>query len=365
MVPVTNINQTFRGRTIDVKDCANNPTMIMEKANLNWNPIKVPLVMQGAREYREYPNRYAIVNNRTGACIDDGRPVSKTFKLHTNSEVMGAMCNLADDAGLQVVEAGCLDGGKIMVVRAELPGVTFASKSVSNRKVGDVYSGGVVFTASHAFGIPTRCRGYVVRLACLNGMTVEAELSKSLRLTHRRKFDSNAHGAIMRQMEELKAALTGYVRNMDTLVSTPTNNVLNHGIIAGVMQPSLLDKAIEEAIGKGYRMETNVSLPSFLDMAVQTEELGRMMVQRVRMDGNRAVTRLLDEIVNNQAGVEHIRGTLAQPFHAITYYTDHVRGWDSNPDSAVEYALMGEGEKVKGRALELCREVAGISNRVN
>lgn len=337
----------MRGLGTNVKDCFNNPSQIIEKAGLNWSAGLVPLQ---SIDNQIYNGLCGIRNNSNREFIDSGKPVSSKFKLHDHKEILTDFCLMASDNGLNVTHVTQIHNGEHVYLRADIP----QNFEISNRsrKVGDIVGANVVFDISYTPGIASRCRPQALRLVCTNGMTAGADITADrLYLTHRKKYTHEERANIRGQFEAIAQKVGKLVENISILNNFNSTPALNAAYTLNVIQPTLLDQVIQETMDRGY-ITTTTHKWGFLELLRESEPVIEMMLQnKVREEGSRQVKSLLDEIIMQQEGAEFSEGTLAHPFNALTYQIDHVRG--RGPDAAVQYALFGEGSKIKTEALEI------------
>lgn len=376
------MNNIYRNLTSDVSKLGNDPESILKQSKLDWKACRVPLFMQGKTEARPYAplnpdgsltrtkegavanQRYAIVNCSNARPIDGGKPVSKNFKLVDNREVVTDMCAFATDAGLQFTQAGSIDGGRLVIMEAQVPGTmklhTRSKRAVSadarsgGYEVGDLITGGVVVVASHEPGRSTRVKGFARRLACMNGATV-TELMGAFSVSHRQKY-SDHRDRLRGVMDKLSKAFDIYVTRVNHLVDTNATRLVQTAHVMQAVQPSLLTAVIEETINKGF-VTAGTSLSRFVIDSLQSiDAVEGLLKQHMQNSGSRALHKIL-ETLDTQPGAEHVSGSLAQSYNAVTHYVDHLYGRKNNQDGAVEFGLLGKGDAIKESALKFGTEL--------
>lgn len=354
----------------DVRSLANSPEAIRSHANLDWNPLLVPLEMRGQREHRTYSirnsSRYAIVNSRTGDVIDGGNPVSEGFTLHPNGAILESVCTLATDAGLTITRAGALYGGEQVIIEMPLGenlplrSILDSTRSINDyaernearrnagAAIGDFLSGSLILSISHVPGRATRGCVRGERLACFNGAVIAAE-ENFLRLTHREHYDA---AQVRSMVERFRGSLQRYTQQYGRLVDQPANKALQALHITRVTEEiPFLDSIIESTLAKYPLIAAVASNPmrGFIDAILERDEAASLLLNHVRDNGSRATCTILDTILDSQPGIEHVRGTLAQSYNALTDYHSHNYG--RSADSRAEANLRGIAAERQTKAL--------------
>lgn len=376
----------YRNLTSNVSALGNDADAILKQAGLDWKACRVPLFMHGKQENRPYAplnpdgtpmktkegaianQRYAIVNCSNGRPIDGGKPVSKNFKLVDNREVVTDMCTFASDAGLTFTQAGSIDGGRLVIMEAQVPGTmnlhTRRKKAVSAEarsggySVGDLITGGVVVVASHEPGRSTRVKGFARRLACMNGATV-TELMGAFSMSHRQKYSDNRE-RLRGVMDKLSKAFGIYVERVNHLVDTDASRLVQTAHVMQAVQPSLLAAVIDETVKQGI-VAAGSSIARFVIDSLQSiDAVEGLLKKHMQDEGSRALHKIL-ETLDTQPGVEHCAGSLAQSYNAVTHYVDHLYGRKNNQDGAVEFGLLGKGDAIKESALKFGTDLWAVA----
>ena len=362
----------FRGLFTDISTCKNDSACIIEKAGLDWKGIKMPLMIQGARELHPY-GQYATVNSKTGNCIDGGRQISENFQLPNNKEIITDMCNFAQDNGLTMHHAGMIEGGRLVIGHAVHPdtiNITAEDKGyaqhlgdLSKSENQDLVEAGIVMVASYESGKVSTWRPYANRFVCTNGVIITAkELGQvnKYRLPHRgEKYDRSQVKGVFNSFANSFGA---WGRNVKILAETPATRPMQIGVLMETIQGDLWDALIDETYGR-YGTPTATPRQYYLDALHSTDFVEKELLTAVQDRGNRALLAAI-ELNDNQPGVEFVRGTLAQPYHAITHWVDHYRGKVNKQDAAVEASLFGLGAQMKQGALEVAMNMQAWAQTV-
>lgn len=355
----------YRGLTKEVGAANNNAGLIAMQSALNWKACKVPLLMQGRIENRPYTpkasnQRFAIVNCDNASVIDGGMPVGKDFKLVDHKQLLADVCTFANEAGMIVQRAGAIDGGRLIVIEAEFPELkhlnSIQSRQQAGLKVGDAVAGGITIVASHQPGVKTRVRSFLRRLSCLNGMTVAQSL-QGLSLSHRQSYDAKMREQLHLLMQQVSLSFDAHIERVNMLTGTMVSRDIQRAHIAQVLQPGLLDAVIEESVRRGVCAQPTSTAAFVIDELAAKDVVRQLLDSYMQDEGKRVVDNVIG-ILDSQPGVEHCRGTLAQSYHAITHHIDHNYGRKNNPDSAVEFALLGIGDSIKQNALAFGGQLA-------
>lgn len=354
----------FRGLLRDVKECNNDASCIIERSNLDWKGVKLPLMIQGRKEARPYNRQFGIVNSKTGAIIDGGRPVSANFKTPDNREIINDMCDFASSNGLTIHHAGMLNGGRLVVGHAVHPdtiNITGKDKGYATH-YGDLSKGinqdlveaGVIMVASYESGKVSTWRPYANRFVCTNGLVIEAKEVKELsryRLPHRgEKYDRTQVKGVFESFSKQFIYWAGIVKD---LANTPATPVIQTAMLVETLNGDLFDTLINATIER-YGVTGGITnrRSYYLDALASTDLVERELLTAVKEKGNRALQAVLD-MNETQPGVDFVKGSMAQPYHAVTHWVDHYRGKVNNQDAAVEAGLFGQGAKLKQEALEV------------
>lgn len=124
----------------------------------NWKAVAQPMFVNANGEYREVPNRVAIVRDDTFEIL--GVP-STSYVPHQYDEwLLGQVQGMIDDSDLSIGSAGLLKGGAIAWVQIEMP---------ENMKVADVeFRPHLLATTSFNGSIATTYKRTVTLVVCDN-----------------------------------------------------------------------------------------------------------------------------------------------------------------------------------------------------
>jgi len=312
----------FRGMSIDVSGAQNTPSEILKLyPELDFTPRVMKSAFKG--EYpddfgpftAEIPGEYRIVNGTTLGVIDGGHTVSKSYKPHPVREILESLCEVANGAQLLLNDAVVIRGGEHILLRA-------TSQKGFEPVVGDIYGGSVLFKISNVPGIISSCSAFVLRLVCLNGATAREDLGGGImKLHHRRNYDASAREEVEKLSSSLDLALRSYEEKMEILYNASLTKI-----------PT-----------SDYVVNANRYFRRLL-------ELGDDVVE------SRVLDTLANDMFYEQPGFKEVMNTWAQPYNAVTYWVDHVRG--RKPESSLFSMIYGDGARLKRKALQLALAMA-------
>lgn len=356
----------FRGILTDVSELGNDPESIREKASLGWKAYKIPLMLQGSREARPY-GRFAIVHGRSGKPIDGGTPVSENYVPPDNLEILGDMCQFSQDLGLRIQFAGQVRDGQYLMAYAASPkvlditpkdkGYAYHLGDLSKGANQDLVEAGILMIASHTPGVASRWKTLANRFVCSNQVII-GSATEGYRLPHRGRYDSMA---VRKVFEKFGLEFEDYCQIAQSLAETASPKLIQQAYLAEVLEPGLLDSIISKTqgildISPG---EFQVKRSFFLDSLMSQDAVERIFLESLQEKGHRNLSHVIDSM-ESQPGVEFVRGSLAQPYQAITHWVDHDRG--RSGDASLMSAVNGEGQKLKASALQVALEYMTVGS---
>tara|TARA_R100001460_G_scaffold4800_1_gene13448 strand:- start:16373 stop:17308 length:936 start_codon:yes stop_codon:yes gene_type:complete len=280
------------------------PQQMMESAGLDWTVEKQTLVtLEGA----EVPEKKALVRSSDDKVLDI---VGKNWNPVQNIEAFEFFDDFVRSGDMQMHTAGSLKGGQIVWGLAK---VNDSFELFGGDKV-DSY---LLFTNPHRFGQSIDVRFTPIRVVCNNTLTLSLsqESQNAVKLNHKKQFDA----------EEVKRMLG--------VAEFKLNQYKEMAAFLGNKQFKL----------DNVREYFNDLFPTY-----SKKESDELVISR---PGQR-----LEELLNSQPGANFAQGSWWSAFNAVTYYTDHERGNDS--DARLQSAWYGQSKNLKIKALEKALEYA-------
>lgn len=280
------------------------PQQMMEAAELDWSVEKQTLVtLEGA----EVPEKKALVRSSDNKVLDI---VGKNWNPVQNIEAFEFFDDFVRSGDMQMHTAGSLKGGQIVWGLAK---VNDSFELFGGDKV-DSY---LLFTNPHRFGQSIDVRFTPIRVVCNNTLTLSLsqESQNVVKLNHKKQFDA----------EEVKRML---------------------GVAEFKMNQY---KEMAQFLGnKQFKLDNVREYFNDLFPTYSKKESDELVISR---PGQR-----LEELLNSQPGANYAQGSWWSAFNAVTFYTDHERGNDS--DARLQSAWYGQSKNLKIKALEKALEYA-------
>lgn len=280
------------------------PQQMMEAAELDWSVEKQTLVtLEGA----EVPEKKALVRSSDNKVLDI---VGKNWNPVQNIEAFEFFDDFVRSGDMQMHTAGSLKGGQIVWGLAK---VNDSFELFGGDKV-DSY---LLFTNPHRFGQSIDVRFTPIRVVCNNTLTLSLsqEANNVVKLNHKKQFDADE------------------VKRMLGVAEFKMNQYKEMAQFLGTKQFKL----------DNVREYFNDLFPTY-----SKKESDELVISR---PGQR-----LEELLNSQPGANYAQGSWWSAFNAVTYYTDHERGNDS--DTRLQSAWYGQSKNLKIKALEKALEYA-------
>lgn len=294
------------------------PAQMQTAAGLDWEAIKVPVFAhvgkRGTVGYREKATgEFAICRDSDLSVLSPS--VGKGWEPVSNKEVFETFNDIVTAGNATMETAGSLQDGRIIWAMARM-------NEEFNINGGDVTKAYMFLSASHKFGMATRCDFTNVRIVCNN--TLNAALSDkskgALVIQHRTKFDAarvaDFMGVSHAQMENRKA------------------------------QALALSAAKAEA--DDLKMFAAMLFPLTSKSNVREKELSRNAEFFLALNDDAT-----------QPGIEFARGSWWQAFNTVTFMTDHVLS--GSDDVRMYNSWLGTTRTLKLNALNKALEFAGAS----
>ncbi|MGH6862731.1 MAG: DUF932 domain-containing protein [Methylocella sp.] len=345
--------QLYRGLAHSLGNAATLPE-VLSAARLDWKVCEMPILMQGKHENRLFPGRKALVR------CDNGHPievVSDKFHVHQNADLVGSMVDAANAGGISLTSGGAMDGGAKIFVHGSIDKQFDASGS---RALGDIVRLDFSLRGGHCPGTPSVLSAMAMRLSCLNGATI-GDSSMNVRITHRTRWSNSDAGRVRDFVAHASRAFESYEDKARRLLGHKMSRAESEIFVLELLEPELLRLAVAQPSAPGGRdIRTGAQVLNQIMSRDSSISVVRRLIEGEEVNGQRA-GRAVCQIVgllgdNPGSEIPGVDGTVWNAYNAATYYVDHVRGRASNPDSAVESALSGEGARIKARALNLAVE---------
>jgi hypothetical protein len=357
----------FRGRAKQVGTFTT-AKELLQQVGLDWKVCEMPVLVQGKTQNRVFPGRKALVRCDNGHMIDI---TSDKFVVHQNEQLVNGMVEAAHAANIKLTAGGCINGGSqvflhgtadktfdaktVMQIRDETNGTydqKNAAVSKAGAKIGDIVRLDFTMRGGHTPGSPSTVTAQAMRLVCLNAASV-MDSQFSYRCTHRNALDKASAQRMIAFMAQAARAFETYEEKAKRLTGTAFTRDMTRAYVLDLIAPQLLVQAMTNYRGTpshAQLLDSIVDGNSTVD-AVEWLLSGDAAKVNEAYKVPRTVNQVL-EAVTTQPGYELSRGTAWNAYNGVTYYVDHVRGRDEG-DAAIESALSGAGEKLKGRALDL------------
>jgi phage/plasmid-like protein (TIGR03299 family) len=300
-------------------DSTLSPQQIAVAAGCDWEAIKVPVYAHMGKPFtkgfKAVPTgEFAIVRDSDFKVLSPS--VGEGWQPVSNSEVFATFDDIVRAGNATMETAGSLQGGRIIWALAKLN---------SEFTVGDTDKtlGYMFLSASHRWGMATRCDFTSIRIVCNN--TLNAALSDksagALTIQHRTKFDASRVADFMGVSE----------------------SQMNHRKAQAMAL--LATKAKDDDLKAFYAMVFPLTSKSNL----REKELSRNAELALAMNADRA-----------QPGNDESFGTWWSAFNTVTYMTDHVLA--NTPETRMFNSWLGTGRKLKLEAMNSALKFAGASS---
>ena len=287
------------------------PTMMMEKAGLDWKVREV-------ESFVEFDGRKIPTGNKSLVRETDGKiltNVGKDWKPVQNEEAFNFFGEYVISGDMEMHTAGSLKGGQIVWALAKV-------KESFDLFKGDKVDSYLLFSNPHQYGRSIDIRFTPIRVVCNNtlSLSLDMQADKSVKVGHRSEFDA----------DKVKEALG--------IASEKLNSY----------------KEMAEFLGnKRYTGEAlieyfNTVFPRTTDKRVQGKALSVDTLSRN--------AKLCYDVMEEQPGAEYAAGSWWQAFNAVTYSADHLQG--KSEDNRLYSSWYGWNQLRKRDALKTALEFA-------
>ena len=287
------------------------PTMMMEKAGLDWKVREV-------ESFVEFDGRKIPTGNKSLVRETDGKiltNVGKDWKPVQNEEAFNFFGEYVISGDMEMHTAGSLKGGQIVWALAKV-------KESFDLFKGDKVDSYLLFSNPHQYGRSIDIRFTPIRVVCNNtlSLSLDMQADKSVKVGHRSEFDA----------DKVKEALG--------IASEKLNSY----------------KEMAEFLGnKRYTGEAlieyfNTVFPRTTDKRVQGKALSIDTLSRN--------AKLCYDVMEEQPGAEYATGSWWQAFNAVTYSADHLQG--KSEDNRLYSSWYGWNQLRKRDALKTALEFA-------
>ena len=287
------------------------PTMMMEKAGLDWKVREV-------ESFVEFDGRKIPTGNKSLVRETDGKiltNVGKDWKPVQNEEAFNFFGEYVISGDMEMHTAGSLKGGQIVWALAKV-------KASFDLFKGDKVDSYLLFSNPHQYGRSIDIRFTPIRVVCNNtlSLSLDMQADKSVKVGHRSEFDA----------DKVKEALG--------IASEKLNSY----------------KEMAEFLGnKRYTGEAlieyfNTVFPRTTDKRVQGKALSVDTLSRN--------AKLCYDVMEEQPGAEYAAGSWWQAFNAVTYSADHLQG--KSEDNRLYSSWYGWNQLRKRDALKTALEFA-------
>jgi len=287
------------------------PTMMMEKAGLDWKVREV-------ESFVEFDGRKIPTGNKSLVRETDGKiltNVGKDWKPVQNEEAFNFFGEYVISGDMEMHTAGSLKGGQIVWALAKV-------KESFDLFKGDKVDSYLLFSNPHQYGRSIDIRFTPIRVVGNNtlSLSLDMQADKSVKVGHRSEFDA----------DKVKEALG--------IASEKLNSY----------------KEMAEFLGnKRYTGEAlieyfNTVFPRTTDKRVQGKALSVDTLSRN--------AKLCYDVMDEQPGAEYATGSWWQAFNAVTYSADHLQG--KSEDNRLYSSWYGWNQLRKRDALKTAIEFA-------
>lgn len=289
------------------------PDQVLEEANLDWEVEKIDCYFADREGTRKPAGIQALVRSSDGKVLTHVKDRWEPVQNRTAFEFFNEYVMAGD---MEMHTAGSLKGGQIVWALAKVK-ESFELKTPQGRDIVDSH---LLFTNPHKFGQSIDVRFTPIRVVCMNTLTMALssyETSQVIKMSHRRKFDSE-------KVKETLGIANRYLHNYKQYA--------------------------EFLASKNY---TKDSIVEYF-----TKVFPKTSGDKDNSDRSRNCDRALD-VVETQPGSMFAAGTWWQAYNAVTYLTDHELGRSNQ--SRLESAWYGINQKRKLDALKLAKKMAEVA----
>jgi hypothetical protein len=341
---LANIKDAYRGQGTDVSHLRNSPVDIAGTADLNWRVGQTPVGAIGKTQTKVIDGYKANVRSDNGNILG---VVSDSYRPHHPAELLRGMTQFADAAGLQVVRAGHFGGGTHVWAAAQADVQGEISK-------GDVVRMRIVMRSSNDGTSASIYRAMAVRLVCLNGMTI-TESRGAVRFVHNVALSARRLDEVAVFMADTSDGFRKYLASIQRLRSIRSTPVIDRLMMLELVAPELLQQAhdrLHRISNTAPASSTPTDGASILGQMIQETSMRSDSLEVVQdlIAGSRMRTaKLLDNVLDMQAGSQYSAGHLDNLVQAVSAYQTHLRGEDA---TSVNGLMFTPGQDMARSAMD-------------
>jgi phage/plasmid-like protein (TIGR03299 family) len=328
---------------------------VMKRNGLDWRVVELPVALAGKRETRLSTRHKALVRSDNGVELDI---TSNDYQPFQNRDCLGTFFHAAEAMGGKVVSTAVIDDGRSITATVSLGSVKNVGadwygkreKKYGDANVGDSVGLTAIISTGHEVGRAFKIRGSALRLACLNGLTVNGTAMNSvISISHNKRWTSNETRRVANAVEGYVKGFEAFMEKAEVLRSANITHEIYKAYFLELFNPEHLEemrRGAEVACGTQYvggvRNQAAVGAVVLENILADTDTYFAKMGRTAKR---------VNDLVRTQPGHELSGSTMWDALNAVTYYTDHERGRDDG--AAVLSAIMGDGDRLKSRALDL------------
>ncbi len=291
------------------------PTMMMEKAGLDWKVREVA-------SYVKFDGRELPTGNKSLVRETDGKiltNVGKDWHPVQNEDAFNFFGEYVLAGDMEMHTAGSLKGGQMVWALAKV-------KESFDIFGGDKVDSYLLFSNPHQYGKSIDVRFTPIRVVCNNTLSLSLDMAaeKSIKVGHRVQFNA----------DEVKQALG--------IASEKLNSY----------------KEMAEFLGK--KRYTGDALIEYFNTVFPRTTDKRVQGKELSVDTLSRNAKLCLDSVELQPGAEFAEGSWWQAFNSVTYVTDHIQG--RNEDTRLYNSWFGHNQRRKGEALKSALNFADESS---
>lgn len=289
------------------------PLEMMQIAGLDWKVEEVDT-------YYEWKGKKIPDGNKNLIRDIDGQlltTVSGNWNPCQNEEAFDFFNDFVEAGDMTMNTAGSLNDGKMVWALARV-------KDDFELFHGDEVKAYLLFSNPHEYGKSINIKFVAERVVCANTIAIAlSEKSKNfVRISHRKEFD-----------KEMAKELLG----------------ISH---------DYMDKYKETAAFLGSKKYTAETVKEYM-MEVFPIAKGSNPNAKSRKEISKAARQILENVLNNQPGMEYAPNSWWNVVNSVTFYTNHLSG--RTDDSRLGSLWYGTNADVNLKALDLAMEYAKIA----
>jgi len=287
------------------------PTMMMEKAGLDWRVEEVESFIEFNGE-RMPTGQKSLVRDTDGKILTN---VGENWNPVQNEDAFNFFGEYVLAGNMEMHTAGSLKGGQMVWALAKV-------KESFDLFKGDQVDSYLLFSNPHKYGKSIDIRFTPIRVVCNNtlSLSLDQEVEKSVRIGHRVQFNP----------DEVKQTL-------------------------GIASEKLATyKEMAEFLGK--KRYTADALIEYYNTVFPRSSDKKVQDKKLAVDTLSRNAKLCYDALEAQPGAKYAEGSWWQAFNSVTYVTDHIQG--RNDDNRLYSSWFGYNHKRKKDALQSAVEYA-------